>query len=144
MAKKLQKTKFIGQVTKIKQTEPQTVIEWPRTLTHIHTYGLLSPFFRGLKEGRLKATYCPDKKCPGNLLWIPPRAHCPDCHTEMKWKTLRNPVIGRVYAFTEGVYAGPGIEHELLSSIYPQGRLLEIVCLDEGHPFGHDHSVCGC
>ncbi|MGA3084766.1 MAG: hypothetical protein ABSE95_08210 [Thermodesulfobacteriota bacterium] len=110
MTKKLQKTKFVGQVTKIKQTEPQTVIEWPRTLTHIHTYGLLSPFFHGLREGKLKATFCPNKKCPENLLWIPPRAHCPDCHTEMKWKTLRNPVIGKVYAFTEVVYAGTGIE----------------------------------
>ena len=110
MTKKTQKIKFIGQVTKIKQTEPQTVIEWPRSLTHVHTYGLLSPFFQGLKEGKLKATYCPNNKCPENQLWIPPRAHCPDCHIEMKWKTLRNPVIGKVYAFTEVVYAGTGIE----------------------------------
>ena len=44
-AKKPKETKFIGQVTKIRQTEPRTVIEWPRALTHIHTYGLLSPFF---------------------------------------------------------------------------------------------------
>ncbi len=43
---------------------------------HTHTYGLLSPFFQGLKEGKLKATFCPNKKCPENLLWIPPRAHC--------------------------------------------------------------------
>jgi uncharacterized OB-fold protein len=110
MVQKTKQTKFIGQVTKIRQTEPRTVIEWPRTLTHVHTYGMLSPFFQGLKEGKLMATFCPNKKCTENRLWIPPRAHCPDCHTEMKWKALRNPVIGKVYAFTEVVYAGIGLE----------------------------------
>jgi len=110
MAKKQSQTKFIGQTTKIRQTEPRTVIEWPRSLTHVHTYGMLSPFFQGLKEGKLTATFCPNNQCTENRLWIPPRAHCPDCHTEMKWKTLRNPVIGKVYAFTEVVYAGIGLE----------------------------------
>jgi len=102
--------KFVGQVTKIRQKEPATVIEWPRSLTHVHTYGLLSPFFEGLRKGELRATRCPNKNCPENRLWIPPRAHCPDCHTEMKWKTLPNPVIGKIYTFTEVVYAGIGIE----------------------------------
>jgi uncharacterized OB-fold protein len=102
--------KFIGQVTKIRQTEPRTVIEWPRSLTHVHTYGLLSPFFEGLRKGELRATRCPNKNCPENRLWIPPRAHCPDCHTEMTWKTLPDPVIGKIYSFTQVVYAGIGIE----------------------------------
>jgi len=105
-----EQVKFIGQVTKIRQKEPATVIEWPRSLTHIHTYGLLSPFFEGLRKGELRATVCPNKNCPENRLWIPPRAHCPDCHTEMNWKTLPNPVIGKIYTFTEVVYAGIGIE----------------------------------
>ena len=47
--KKKKEIKFIGKVTKIRQTEPRTVIEWPRTLTHVHTYGMLSPFFKGLR-----------------------------------------------------------------------------------------------
>ncbi len=102
--------KFIGQVTKIRQTEPATVIEWPRSITHIHTYGMLSPFFKGLREGRLMATRCPNERCPEKRLWIPPRAHCPDCHTEMTWEALPNPVIGKIYTFTEVVYAGTGIE----------------------------------
>ena len=102
--------KFIGQVTKIRQKEPATVIEWPRSLTHVHTYGMLSPFFEGLSEGELRATFCPNKNCPEKRLWLPPRAHCPDCHTEMTWKTLPNPVIGKIYTFTEVVYAGIGIE----------------------------------
>ncbi len=109
-AKKRKETGFIGKVTKIRQKEPATVIEWPRSLTHVHTYGMLSPFFEGLRKGELRATLCPNKNCPENRLWIPPRAHCPDCHTEMVWKALPNPVIGRIYTFTEVVYAGTGIE----------------------------------
>jgi len=109
-AKKRGEIKFIGRVTKIRQKEPATVIEWPRSITHIHTYGMLSPFFEGLRKGELRATLCPNRDCPENRLWIPPRGHCPDCHTEMVWKTLPNPVIGKIYTFTEVVYAGTGIE----------------------------------
>jgi uncharacterized OB-fold protein len=108
--KKIEQVKFIGKVTKIRQKDPAEVIEWPRSLTHVHTYGLLSPFFEGLRKGELRATRCPNKNCPENRLWIPPRAHCPDCHTEMVWKSLPNPVIGKIYTFTEVVYAGIGIE----------------------------------
>lgn len=102
--------KFMGQVTRIRQTDPATVIEWPRSITHVHTYGMLSPFFKGLGDGKLMATRCPNGACPEKRLWIPPRAHCPDCHTEMTWETLPNPVIGKIYTFTEVVYAGTGIE----------------------------------
>jgi uncharacterized OB-fold protein len=111
-AKKQEKelTRFIGQVAKIRQTEPATVIEWPRSIIHVHTYGMLSPFFKGLGEGRLMATRCPNRNCSENRLWIPPRAHCPDCHTEMVWETLPDPVIGKIYTFTQVVYAGTGIE----------------------------------
>ncbi len=108
--KKREEIKFVGQVSKIRQAEPATVIEWPRSITHVHTYGMLSPFFEGLRKGELRATLCPNKNCPENRLWIPPRGHCPDCHTEMVWKTLPNPVIGKIYTFTEVVYAGTGIE----------------------------------
>jgi uncharacterized OB-fold protein len=110
MAKKTAHTKFIGHVTRVRQTKPAMVIEWPRTLTHVHTYGMLSPFFVGLKEGKLRATFCPNPTCPEKALWIPPRGHCPDCHTEMTWKTLRNPVIGKIHTFTQVVYAGVGVE----------------------------------
>jgi uncharacterized OB-fold protein len=109
-AKKPKGIKFIGKVTKIRQSVPATVIEWPRSITHIHTYGKLSPFFEGLRKGELRATNCPNPLCEEKRLWIPPRAHCPDCHTEMIWKALPNPVIGTIYAFTRVVYAGIGIE----------------------------------
>lgn len=101
---------FMGQVTQTRQTDPTMVVEWPRSITHIHTYGMLSPFFKGLREGRLMATRCPNATCPEKRLWVPPRAHCPDCHTEMAWEALPNPVIGKIYTFTEVVYAGTGIE----------------------------------
>jgi uncharacterized OB-fold protein len=107
---KRREVKFIGRVTRIRQAEPATVIEWPRSITHIHTYGRLSPFFEGLRNGELRATKCPSPQCEEKRLWVPPRAHCPDCHTEMIWKTLPNPVIGTIYAFTRVVYAGIGIE----------------------------------
>ena len=102
--------RFIGQVTKVRQTAPATVIEWPRTITHAHTYGMLSPFFEGLRQGKLRATRCPNNGCQEKRLWIPPRAHCPDCFTEMTWETLPYPVIGRIYTFTQVVYAGIGVE----------------------------------
>jgi uncharacterized protein len=102
--------KFVGHVTNVRQSDPCMVIEWPRSITHVHTYGLLSPFFEGLRKGELRATRCRNRNCPEKRLWIPPRGHCPDCHTEMAWKTLPNPVIGTIYTFTEVVYAGTGIE----------------------------------
>jgi uncharacterized OB-fold protein len=110
LPRKKEGVEFIGRVTKIRQVEPAMVIEWPRAITHIHTYGMLSPFFEGLKKGELRATRCPNNDCGEDGLWIPPRAHCPDCHTEMAWETLPNPVIGTIHTFTEVVYAGTGIE----------------------------------
>ena len=71
---------------------------------------MLSPFFEGLRNGELRATFCPNDRCLEKRLWIPPRGHCPDCHTEMLWKTLPNPVIGTIHTFTQVVYAGTGIE----------------------------------
>jgi uncharacterized OB-fold protein len=104
------RTQFIGKPAPIRETDPAMVIEWPRTLTHVHTYGMLSPFFEGLKKGELRATRCPNQECEEDRLWIPPRAHCPDCHTEMVWETLSDPVIGTIYSYAEVVYAGTGIE----------------------------------
>ena len=101
---------FIGSVATVRQYDPNLVIEWPRSIIHIHTYGMLSPFFEGLRRGELRATRCPNEACEEKRLWIPPRAHCPDCHTEMTWQPLLNPVIGTIYTFTEVVYAGTGLE----------------------------------
>lgn len=93
----------------VEKTSPAMVIQWPRTIVHHHTYGLLSPFFEGLKKGKLMATKCPTKGCEAGL-WLPPRADCPDCHSRMKWVEMKNPVIGDVFTFTHVEYPGHGIE----------------------------------
>ncbi len=93
----------------IEKTSPAMVIQWPRTLMHHHTYGLLSPFFQGLKKGKLMATKCLTKGCETGF-WLPPRADCPDCLTRMKWVELKNPVIGEIFTFTHVEYPGHGIE----------------------------------
>jgi uncharacterized OB-fold protein len=102
--------KFTGVPMRVEMNKPAMVIEWPRTLMHHHTYGLLSPFFEGLRKGQLKATRCPNLKCEEKRFWLPPRADCPDCHARMEWRTLRNPVIGEVFTFTHVEYPGHGIE----------------------------------
>ena len=48
--------------------------------THYHSYGLLTPYFKGLTQGRLMATACVNKRCPISKgrgeKWLPPRADC--------------------------------------------------------------------
>ncbi len=83
--------------------------------THIHTYGLLTPYFKGLTEGRLLATRCVNPRCPvanGNgELWLPPRADCPDCHQPMTWQEIPEP-RGYIYTFTKVERGGTGLEIE--------------------------------
>ncbi|MBI2213051.1 MAG: OB-fold domain-containing protein [Acidobacteria bacterium] len=92
------------------------VVELPRfgdEGTHFHTYGLLTPYFKGLAEGRLMATRCVFERCPigkGNgELWLPPRADCPDCHQPMVWQQIRDP-HGYVYSYTLVERGGAGLE----------------------------------
>jgi uncharacterized OB-fold protein len=101
---------YIGEPATIFDDEKAMVINFPRSLVHHHTYGLLSPFFEGLIKGKLMATRCTNPKCPENRLWLPCRAHCPDCWELMSWEEIPRPVIGTVYAYTQLVYAGVGIE----------------------------------
>lgn len=103
-------TRYIGQPAKVLQTEPALVIEWPRSLTHRHTYGKLSPFFQGLKEGRLLATRCVNTECEENRLWLPPRADCPDCNQPMVWEEIPQPIVGTIHTYARVEYAGAGIE----------------------------------
>lgn len=105
-----QKVRIIGSPMRVVQTKPAMVIEWPRTLIHHHTYGLLTPFFQGLLKGELRATRCVNPLCQEKRFWLPPRADCPDCHARMEWIRLRNPVIGEVFTFTRIVNPGQGIE----------------------------------
>ena len=101
---------FTGVPMRVEMTKPAEVIEWPRTLVHHHTYGLLSPFFEGLVKGELRATRCVNPKCDEKRFWLPPRADCPDCLLRMEWIKLTNPVIGEIFTFTHVEYPGHGIE----------------------------------
>lgn len=81
--------------------------------THYHTYGLLTPYFKGLTEGHLFGTRCINKACPiskgDGELWIPPRADCPDCHQPMVWKEVADPK-GYIYTYTYVERGGTGLE----------------------------------
>ncbi len=83
--------------------------------THFHTYGMLTPYFKGLTEGKLLATRCVKAACPISKgrgeLWLPPRADCPDCHQPMEWAEIANP-RGYIYAYTQVVRGGTGLEIE--------------------------------
>jgi uncharacterized OB-fold protein len=83
--------------------------------THQHTYGQLTPYFRGLTEGRLLATKCVNPACPvargDGELWLPPRADCPDCHLPMVWEEVKKPE-GYIYTYTFVERGGEGLEIE--------------------------------
>ncbi|HSL24119.1 MAG TPA: OB-fold domain-containing protein [Vicinamibacterales bacterium] len=110
----------------ILQTKPSTVaaigdawvVQLPRfgeDGTHFHTYGLLTPYFKGLAEGTLLATKCVNARCPvsqgSGELWLPPRADCPDCHQPMTWQQVADP-RGYIYSYTHVARGGTGLEIE--------------------------------
>jgi uncharacterized OB-fold protein len=105
-----EKIELIGEPAGLFDQEKAWVINFPRSLTHRHTYGLLTPFFQGLAEGRLMATRCTNPRCGEDRLWLPCRAHCPDCWERMSWEEIPQPVVGKIYTFTQVVYAGIEIE----------------------------------
>jgi len=52
----------------------------PRTLTHMHSYGVEAPFFENLSKGKLMATRCDNPKCETKgSIYQPFRIYCPDC-----------------------------------------------------------------
>jgi len=108
--------KYTGEPAKIKEVNGAWVIEFPRSMTHFHTYGKLTPYFKGLTEGKLMATKCTNPDCPiskGNgELWLPPRADCPDCYASMEWVELKQPIVGSVYSYTYVKRGGTGLEIE--------------------------------
>lgn len=110
--------KLVGRPSTIDAVGDAWIVQLPRfgdEGTHYHTYGMLTPYFKGLVEGRLLATRCVSPACPigkgrGDL-WLPPRADCPDCHQPMVWEEVRNPV-GYIYAYTYVERGGTGLEIE--------------------------------
>lgn len=94
-----------------KQNVPENIIvrENPSTITHYHTYGGISKFFRGLSSGRLMGTVCPSNGCKATGLWLPPRTHCPDCWEEMIWFDI-DTFEARVYTHSTTNYPGAGFK----------------------------------
>ncbi len=115
MADKVQLKTRPSQITVV---EDAWLLHFPRfgeEGTHYHTYGMLTPYFRGLGEGRLMATRCTNPRCPISKgrgdLWLPPRADCPDCHQPMVWEQVKDPK-GYIYAYTHVARGGTGLEIE--------------------------------
>ncbi len=101
-----------GAVEEALKREPKEfmVIDRASFAFYSHSYGLVSPFFRGLLEGKIKGTKCPE--C--GTVYCPPRAHCwnPRCKVcECEWVDL--PLMGVVHTFTVQCLAAAPFEHML-------------------------------
>lgn len=112
------RVKLVGTPSTIDVKGDVWVVELPRfgpEGSHYHTYGLLTPYFKGLAEGRLLATRCANARCPisrgAGELWLPPRADCPDCHQPMAWDEVKEPA-GYIYAYTYVERGGTRLEIE--------------------------------
>jgi uncharacterized OB-fold protein len=113
------RVRLVGEPSKIDVAAGgEWILHFPRfgeEGTHFHTYGLLTPYFKGLSEGRLMATRCVNAGCPIGKgrggLWLPPRADCPDCHQPMVWEEVKD-TRGYIYAYTYVERGGTGLEIE--------------------------------
>lgn len=93
---------------KFNPSDPSNLrVEIPRTVTHNHSYGKTSPYFRALAEGKLIGTHC--KQC--KLTFLPPRPDCPDCWGDTYWVEL--PKEGKIATFAVVKYPGQGFEEDL-------------------------------
>ncbi len=118
--------------SKIHEMGHAWVVELPRLGeegTHFHTYGLLTPYFRGLAVGKLMGTRCINARCPVSRgmgePWLPPRADCPDCHQPMEWQEIQN-TRGTIYTYTLVERGGTGLE--LPTPYYQIDVKIEGVC----------------
>jgi uncharacterized protein len=90
------------------------VIDRSEACLYSHSYGLVSPFFLALLEGKLKGTKCPN--C--GTVYCPPRAHCwnPACKAEETvWMDM--PLRGVIHTFTVQCLAAAPFEHMLPFSL---------------------------
>lgn len=102
--------------SKINVVDTTWVVENPRfgpEGSHFHTYGQLTPYFKGLTKGKLMGTRCINRACPISKgegeLWLPPRADCPDCHQPMAWHEVKD-TRGYIYTYTLVERGGTGLE----------------------------------
>jgi uncharacterized OB-fold protein len=115
MAKEVKLDTTPSEITKIDDVWLLHLPRFGKEGTHYHTYGLLTPYFEGLTQGRLMATRCVNKDCPVSRghgeMWLPPRNDCPDCHRTMEWQEVKNPE-GYIYSYTFVERGGTGLEVE--------------------------------
>lgn len=80
-----------------------------RTITHHHSYGGLTQFYKGLTEGKLLGTVCKDRICQakGAKIRLPPHVFCPDCWEKMEWVEV-NTEDARVHTYSIAYEVGAG------------------------------------
>ncbi|MGC8610560.1 MAG: Zn-ribbon domain-containing OB-fold protein [Thermoplasmata archaeon] len=85
------------------------IVDLPYHINYKHSYGKVSPYFVGLKNKKLLGTICRNKekhRSKTELLFLPPRADCPECMAEIKeWVDLTNNEF-RIYTYTIAYFAG--------------------------------------
>ncbi len=93
----------------ISNNKSPLISEMPYSISYRHSYGEVSKFFIGLSQGKLLATVCRNgekHRNRGDLLFLPPRADCPECLSEVnEWIDLTDAEF-RVYSFTHVYFAG--------------------------------------
>mgnify|MGYP001626145674 FL=1 len=98
----------VGEKYVSKNKDP-LIVDFPYSILYKHTFGEVSPFFVGLKNKRLLGTVCRNREKHKNgkdLLFLPPRADCPECMAEVtEWVDLTDADI-RIYTFTTAYFAG--------------------------------------
>lgn len=85
------------------------IIYRPHGVLYQHSLGKVSKFFKGLVDGKLLGTKCPE--C--GTVYCPPRAHCwnPDCRAaRTEWVEL--PLKGKVHTFSVMLFSADAfLEH---------------------------------
>jgi len=132
----------VGEKYVSKNRQP-LVNEIPYSILYKHSYGEVSPFFVGLSKKKLLGTVCRNREKHRNgkdLLFLPPRADCPECLAEVtEWVDLTDADI-RIYTFTTAYFAGETFLNKVpftLINIDVQGydnsysKLTSILVVDE-------------
>jgi uncharacterized OB-fold protein len=101
-------------------------------MTFKHSYGKIDKFFKGLAKGKLFATKC--EQC--GKVYVPPRADCPFCISDLSDSWLELPKECELHTFSVLHFAGPTFFKDLPFilglakwpgvSTYLMGRIKEI------------------
>ena len=92
----------MGEEPDVLSSEPLRVTRI-HDMTFLHSYGKIDKFFKGFAEGKLLATKC--RKC--NKVYVPPRADCPFCMTDLTDSWMELPKKCELHTFSVLHFAGP-------------------------------------